>query len=73
MHRLDKNIVLITGAAKGFDKAIAKLFTQENTTVIFSDIDDALGRSICVQIGGDTEYVNLVRSLNQPGLRLKNT
>lgn len=59
MHRLDNKIVLVTGAAKGIGEAIAKLFAQENATVILSDIDDALGRSICAQIGGDAEYVNL--------------
>lgn len=59
MHRLENKIALVTGAAKGIGRAIAELFAEEGATVILSDIDDDLGKSVCGQIGGNAEYLSL--------------
>ncbi|MDA8621938.1 glucose 1-dehydrogenase [Psychrosphaera sp.] len=59
MHRLKHKVALITGAAKGIGQSISELFAEEGATVILSDIDDALGKAVCSEIGGNAEYVNL--------------
>ncbi len=44
--RLKEKIVLITGAARGIGQVIAELFHKNGATVIISDINDSLGKSV---------------------------
>lgn len=57
--RLNKKVVLVTGAAKGIGRAIAELFAKEGATVILSDIDDTIGNEVTKSIGGDSHYIHL--------------
>jgi cyclopentanol dehydrogenase len=43
MGRLDAKIAIITGAASGIGRAIAKTFTSEGATVVIADINEAAG------------------------------
>jgi NAD(P)-dependent dehydrogenase (short-subunit alcohol dehydrogenase family) len=43
MGRLDAKIAIITGAASGIGRGIAKVFTAEGATVVIADINEAAG------------------------------
>ena len=43
MGRLDAKIAIITGAASGIGRGIAKVFTGEGATVVIADINEAAG------------------------------
>ena len=59
MSRLENKIVLITGAARGIGKAIAKLFHEEGAFVILSDIRDDEGIKAAKEINSRCEYLHL--------------
>lgn len=51
MARLNRKTALITGAARGIGKAIARAFIAEGATVWATDVDAALGSSSAATIG----------------------
>lgn len=59
MKRLDGKIALVTGAARGIGAAIAAAFVDNGAFVYLTDIDDALGRSVAVDIGSQARYLHL--------------
>ena len=57
--RLDSKVALVTGAARGIGEAIAKAFVREGATVVLSDINDSLGRSVADHLGPQASYAHL--------------
>jgi NAD(P)-dependent dehydrogenase (short-subunit alcohol dehydrogenase family) len=58
--RLQKKIVLITGAASGIGKSTASLFAKEGAHVIVNDLDGAKGEETVEEIrqtGGKAEFI----------------
>lgn len=58
-RRLEGKVALITGAAQGIGKETAILFAKEGAKVIISDINDAEGKAVEMEIGGDCIYLHL--------------
>jgi len=75
MSRLNKKVVLVTGAAQGIGRAIAELFVAEGATTILSDCDDNSGQLTVKEVGSvssgeskernesNVEYIHLDVSL----------
>jgi NAD(P)-dependent dehydrogenase (short-subunit alcohol dehydrogenase family) len=59
MHRLENEIALITGAARGIGKAIAELFHKEGAIVIITDIRDDEGKDVAKSMTDRSEYFHL--------------
>ena len=47
----------ITGGASGIGAEMARRFTREGASVVIADVNDTLGKTIAVEVGG--EYVHL--------------
>ncbi|MEO9635065.1 MAG: SDR family oxidoreductase [Parasphingorhabdus sp.] len=54
MHRLSKKYCVITGAARGIGKAIAKTFVEEGATVLLTDRDSELLTAAGKELGCET-------------------
>lgn len=59
MNRLTDKVALITGAARGIGEGIARAFTQEGATVILSDINHDLGKTVASEIGASYEPLDV--------------
>jgi len=79
--RLKDKVAIVTGAASGFGKEIARRFAQEGAKVVLADIDSAAGERVAADIGGGARFVRaditraedwarLVRSATGPAGRL---
>ncbi|HEV8718607.1 MAG TPA: SDR family NAD(P)-dependent oxidoreductase [Candidatus Binatia bacterium] len=58
-RRLNGEVALITGAARGQGEAEAQLFAQEGAHVVLADIRDELGQQVAWEIGPRATYVHL--------------
>ncbi len=56
MGRLDGQICLITGAARGIGLATARAFVDEGATVVLTDIREPLGREATGTLGGPASF-----------------
>ena len=59
MNRLTDKVALVTGAARGIGEGMARAFTQEGATVILSDINHALGKTVADEIGATYEPLDV--------------
>jgi NAD(P)-dependent dehydrogenase (short-subunit alcohol dehydrogenase family) len=57
--RLDGEVALITGAARGQGEAEARLFAREGAQVVLTDIRDELVQKVAREIGPQATYVHL--------------
>jgi len=51
MQRLNKSILVVTGAARGIGEAIARRFVEEGAIVWATDIDDDRGAAVAASLG----------------------
>jgi NAD(P)-dependent dehydrogenase (short-subunit alcohol dehydrogenase family) len=59
MTRLTSKVALITGAARGIGAGIARAFQQEGATVILSDVNHDLGKTVASEIGASYEPLDV--------------
>lgn len=52
MGKLDKKIIIVTGAASGIGEACVRLFAEEGGTVVVADLQEDAGTGIANEIGG---------------------
>jgi len=58
MGRVEGQIALVTGAARGQGAAHARLLAAEGAKVVVSDIRDEEGRALAAELGGDSSYLS---------------
>ncbi|MEK7291936.1 MAG: SDR family NAD(P)-dependent oxidoreductase [Actinomycetota bacterium] len=59
MGQLAHQRALITGGASGIGAAIARRFSTEGAFVVVADINDADGRTVAAEIGGEYEHLDV--------------
>lgn len=58
MKQLENKVALVTGGASGIGKAIVELFVKEGAKVVFSDVNEDLGKQVERQFdAGQTVFV----------------
>jgi len=57
--RLDGEVAIITGAARGQGEAEARMFTREGAKVVLTDILDEQGEAVAQEIGEAAHYIHL--------------
>jgi NAD(P)-dependent dehydrogenase (short-subunit alcohol dehydrogenase family) len=62
--KLDKRTALLTGAARGIGKAIAREFSREGAAVVLTDVDSEALRSAAEEIAAETGGKVLERSMD---------
>ena len=50
MNRLEGNVVVVTGAARGIGKGVARRLAREGVAIVVADIDETLGRAAAHEI-----------------------
>ena len=60
-ERMNDKVTIITGAAKGIGKGIARVFAAEGASLVIADVDDRAGEATAAELsglnGGRTEFV----------------
>lgn len=59
MNRLTGRTIIITGAAQGQGAAEARACAAEGATVVVTDVDDDLGRSVADDVGGSYFHLDV--------------
>jgi len=59
MKRLEGNIAIVTGGARGIGKAIAQKYVEEGATVVIADILEEEGISAASEIGEKAEFYKI--------------
>jgi len=55
---MNKKVAIVTGAAKGIGKAIAKRMIAENYITILVDVDEVSGKKLEKELGQNAQYFN---------------
>ncbi|MFT7608773.1 MAG: 3alpha(or 20beta)-hydroxysteroid dehydrogenase [Candidatus Aldehydirespiratoraceae bacterium] len=58
-HRLDGQVAIITGAARGTGEATARRFVEEGARVLLADVLDDRGREVAADLGDHAMYQRL--------------
>src|SRR5262245_38179662 len=58
MRRLESKVAIVTGGASGIGAATARRLADEGASVVVADIQDELGESVALEIGGAATYVH---------------
>ncbi len=58
--RMSDNVVIITGAAKGIGRGIARVFASEGATVIIADLDEQAGNAAATNLAETGAIVDFV-------------
>lgn len=59
MALLDGKIIIVTGGASGIGRAGAHAFTDEGASVVIADIDEARGKDVEKELGGQAVFLPL--------------
>ncbi len=57
MGRLDGKVAVITGGASGMGESTARLFVAEGASVVFGDVQEALGQEVSDSLGDNARFV----------------
>jgi len=57
--RLQGEVALVSGAARGIGEAIAKSFVDEGATVFLTDIRDELGETVALRLGAHYRHLDV--------------
>lgn len=57
MKQLENKVALVTGGASGIGKAVVELFVKEGAKVIFTDLNEDLGKKVETELGTQTHFV----------------
>lgn len=57
MGRLDDKIIVVTGAARGLGETDARLLAHEGARLILTDIDEAAGTKVALEIGDRARFL----------------
>ena len=57
MKRLENKVALVTGGASGIGKAIVARFVKEGAKVVFTDLNETLGKQVEAEIGADSYFI----------------
>ncbi len=58
MKRMEGKVAIVTGAAQGMGEAHARRFVQHGASVVLTDVNDDLGRSVARELGGRARFVH---------------
>lgn len=57
MKRLENKVALVTGGASGIGKAIVERFVKEGAKVVFTDLNESLGKEVENQVGSNSYFI----------------
>lgn len=57
MGRLDGKVAVITGGASGMGESTARLFVAEGASVVFGDVQEAMGQEVSDSLGENARFV----------------
>lgn len=57
MKQLENKVALVTGGASGIGRAIVELFVKEGAKVVFTDLNEDLGKQVQEELGEQTFFI----------------
>ncbi len=70
MKTLENKVAIVTGGASGIGKACAALFVKEGAKVVITDLNEALGKAVAEELGGDVLFIRADSSLPEDNKRI---
>jgi 3(or 17)beta-hydroxysteroid dehydrogenase len=68
MTRVEGKVAIVTGAASGLGAADARMLAAEGASVVLTDVNEAAGRRIADEIGGEFVLQDVSREQSWPAL-----